>query len=115
MQKYGKAPEVENGEIMGSYKFGIWGFKTEFLTRRNKRGFLNFDFGFWIGGKGAAAVCRCGHRMFLIVDDIFHARSVGRGVGQWLSNRTSTDILGKVTLVTWLHKLHRKEGTAQQR
>jgi hypothetical protein len=53
--------------------------------------------------------------MFLIVDDIFHARSVGRGVGQWLSNRTSTDILGKVTLVTWLHKLHRKEGTAQQR
>jgi hypothetical protein len=49
------------------------------------------DFGFSIagdeGGILAPAVC------FLVANDIFHASSVERGVGQWRSNRTSTESL----------------------
>jgi hypothetical protein len=51
------------------------------------------------GGILASAVC------FLLADNIFHASSVGRGVGQRLSYRKSTDILGEITLSAWVHKL----------
>ncbi len=43
-----------------------------------------------------------------MIHDLVLGRSVGRGVGQKLSNRKSTEVLGKVTRVTWLHKLHRE-------
>jgi hypothetical protein len=42
--------------------------------------------------------------VFKIVNNIFHANSVGRGVGQRLSHRKSTDILENVNLCCWIDK-----------